>query len=208
MLHWNRVGPRAARTLLVDFGPRRFRALYDTASASPAVYGFDFLLAEIARDTAVGLESCDETAFLAVEAFPPLLALRLAHVLREPARGSPPEWFLGALAAVEGSTSQVARAAQLALRVGVHPATLRKAFRRYRGVSPEAFLMSVRLRRAARRLAETDAGIAVIALDEGFCDQAHLGRHFKRFFGVTPAAFRRAKRSGWRVSFQEALDSF
>jgi AraC-like DNA-binding protein len=32
--------------------------------------------------------------------------------------------------------------------------------------------------------------IGEIAASTGFCDQAHLNRHFRRFFGTTPAAFR------------------
>jgi methylphosphotriester-DNA--protein-cysteine methyltransferase len=32
--------------------------------------------------------------------------------------------------------------------------------------------------------------LAEIAAASGFCDQAHLNRHFRRFFGTTPSAFR------------------
>jgi AraC-like DNA-binding protein len=29
-----------------------------------------------------------------------------------------------------------------------------------------------------------------VAVEVGFCDQAHLTRRFKRFLGVTPGSFR------------------
>jgi AraC-like DNA-binding protein len=32
--------------------------------------------------------------------------------------------------------------------------------------------------------------LAEIAIASGFCDQAHLNLHFRRFFGSTPASFR------------------
>jgi AraC-like DNA-binding protein len=32
-------------------------------------------------------------------------------------------------------------------------------------------------------------GLHEVALNCGFCDQAHFGRHFRRYFGITPAVF-------------------
>ena len=34
-----------------------------------------------------------------------------------------------------------------------------------------------------------------IAAETGFCDQAHLNRHFRRFFSITLAAFRAQQHS-------------
>jgi transcriptional regulator GlxA family with amidase domain len=52
----------------------------------------------------------------------------------------------------------------------------------------------LRLTWAAGRLTDSDDGIAQIALDAGFYDQSHFTRTFKRHFGLTPLAYRRAAR--------------
>jgi len=193
-LHSNRIGAREARALLLDFGPGRFPMLYDAASAGRTAYGSDFVLAEIAREIARELPARDPEASATIEALVRILGVRLGYLLRQPVRNGPPAWFLAALAVAEDPGGRVARVSRLASRAGVHPATLREAFRRYAGLSPKAFLLAVRLRRVARRLEESHASIGEIAIDEEFCDQAHLGRHFKRLYGMTPAAYRRAKR--------------
>ena len=64
---------------------------------------------------------------------------------------------------------------------------LRRSF----GTPPYAYVKTRRLERAQKLLATTDVPIKVVALDCGFCDQAHLTRMFSGEFGVTPAEFRR-----------------
>jgi AraC-like DNA-binding protein len=50
---------------------------------------------------------------------------------------------------------------------------------------------------ACRALSATDAPLSEIAASLGFSDQSHMGRHFKRLTGVTPAQYRagRGRRS-------------
>lgn len=66
-----------------------------------------------------------------------------------------------------------------------------RAFRAQTGLTPHAFLVDVRVRRARERLrrGETPGEVAAAT---GFCDQAHLTRAFKARHGVTPGAFRAA----------------
>jgi len=66
-----------------------------------------------------------------------------------------------------------------------------RAFRAETGLTPHAFLVDVRVRRARERLRRGEAPGAVAAAT-GFCDQAHLTRAFKARLGVTPGAFRAA----------------
>lgn len=81
--------------------------------------------------------------------------------------------------------------AEIAGTVGLSRHHLIRAFRRETGLTPHAFLIDIRVRRAADRLrrGETPCDVAVAA---GFCDQAHLTRAFKARLGVTPGAFRAA----------------
>lgn len=66
-----------------------------------------------------------------------------------------------------------------------------RAFRRTVGITPHAYLIDVRVRRA-QDLLKAGAAPAKVAADVGFADQAHLTRAFKARIGVPPAAYRRA----------------
>jgi AraC-like DNA-binding protein len=66
---------------------------------------------------------------------------------------------------------------------------LARQFRTAYGVSPHRFQLVQRLSAARRMLAE-DAPLAQIALSCGFSDQAHLSRHFKGAFGLSPGRWR------------------
>jgi AraC-like DNA-binding protein len=65
-------------------------------------------------------------------------------------------------------------------------------FREFTGYTPHQYLLLVRLNHARNLITRGNSGIplAEIAAASGFCDQAHLSRHFRRVFGTTPAAFR------------------
>lgn len=66
-----------------------------------------------------------------------------------------------------------------------------RAFRQSTGLSPFQYILKSRVSRARDLLLAPFARIQDVALECGFCDQAHLTRHFKRFTGTTPAAFAR-----------------
>ncbi|RLV49702.1 AraC family transcriptional regulator [Nocardioides mangrovicus] len=72
--------------------------------------------------------------------------------------------------------------------LGVHPTHLVRAFSRSTGIAPHRYLTGRRLDVARRLLLEGRAP-AEVAAAVGFHDQAHLGRHFKRLLGVTPAVY-------------------
>ena len=63
-----------------------------------------------------------------------------------------------------------------------------RLFRASYGIAPHAYLVQVRLNHAKRLLMRGRAA-ADVALSAGFCDQSALTRHFKRAFGVPPAAY-------------------
>jgi AraC family transcriptional regulator len=63
-------------------------------------------------------------------------------------------------------------------------------------MSAAQYLRRLRLEWAAERLRKPDDPLAEIASAAGFADQSHFTRRFKRLFGVTPAVFRAASRTG------------
>lgn len=66
-----------------------------------------------------------------------------------------------------------------------------RVFRRTTGLTPYKFLLGVRMRRAAIRLATSNAPVSEIAFDAGFGDLSTFNNRFRDLFGATPGRFRR-----------------
>ncbi|MEV4393199.1 helix-turn-helix transcriptional regulator [Nonomuraea sp. NPDC049607] len=79
----------------------------------------------------------------------------------------------------------------LAELLAVSPYRLSRAFTRELGVSLTHYRNRVRVSRALDRLESGETGLAALAADLGFADQAHLTRTVRRHVGHTPAALRR-----------------
>lgn len=78
----------------------------------------------------------------------------------------------------------------LADALDMMPCLFARQFRRSFGRPAYAFVKARRLEKARDLLIRTTLPIKVIAVDCGFCDQAHLTRMFAAEFGKTPAVFR------------------
>jgi transcriptional regulator GlxA family with amidase domain len=70
-----------------------------------------------------------------------------------------------------------------------------RAFRETFGATPHRWLIAGRVERARKLLEATHMPISEMAHVCGFADQSHLTRCFTRKFGISPAAFRRLRRS-------------
>ncbi len=92
---------------------------------------------------------------------------------------------------LEARFSRSVRLAELARECGISPFQLVRAFHAAFGAPPHAYLMQVRVRRARTMLSRGES-ISSVAFACGFVDQSHLTRVFKRHFGLTPGAYRRA----------------
>jgi len=73
---------------------------------------------------------------------------------------------------------------------GLNAFTLLRAFRQAYGLPPHAYQVQARLRQAKCLLRQGES-LAQVALHTGFADQSHLGRHFRRTYGLTPDQYRR-----------------
>lgn len=78
---------------------------------------------------------------------------------------------------------------QAAQRVGMSREGYTRRFKRDCGLPPHAFWLLEKLN-DARRLLRAGDSIAGVAAETGFADQSHLGRCFRRAFGVTPGRYR------------------
>ena len=79
----------------------------------------------------------------------------------------------------------------LATALGVSPYRLSRAFTRELGVSLTRYRNRVRVGRVLDRLERGERGLAALAADLGFADQAHLCRTVRAHLGSTPTELRR-----------------
>jgi AraC-like DNA-binding protein len=131
---------------------------------------------------------------------------------RRPARGRPdpglsgPDWFSPGLSStadrspdrrvavrirelMNDSYAADLTADQLAAAAGCSRFAAYRAFTQVYGLAPSDYQRQLRVR-AARRLLIEGVSPAHAAAQAGFADQAHLTRWFRRYYGVTPGAYR------------------
>lgn len=75
---------------------------------------------------------------------------------------------------------------------GIAPWTVSRGFGLVFGLSPETFRARARARHALKRIRDTHAPLASIAVELGYADQSHMTRSVKQLTGITPRAWRSA----------------
>lgn len=80
--------------------------------------------------------------------------------------------------------------ADIAKRLGWHRVYFAERFRAVTGFTPGAFITSLRLDEARRRLRDTSTPLDDIARATGLGSASHLCRLFRRHYGGTPGAYR------------------
>jgi AraC family transcriptional regulator len=192
--HSDQFGREETRGLMVEADALRVERLGPYSHVVEERASFqDGELAGLAWRIRGELRQADTAAPLAIEG---LLLEMLARAARERElrlTGAVPRWLAAARECLHEET-HTGNLSDLAEAVGVHPVTLARGFRKAYGCSVGAYLRWLRVARAARRLADTDASLAEIALSLGFADQSHFSNVFRRATGLSPSAFRRAMR--------------
>lgn len=87
----------------------------------------------------------------------------------------------------------------LAAAVGASPQHLCRLFKGSLGASPMNCLHAMKMERASAQLERSSLNLAEIADALGYSSPYHLSATFKRFWGMSPAFYRRAFREGRRV---------
>jgi AraC-like DNA-binding protein len=85
---------------------------------------------------------------------------------------------------------------RLAREVGLSRSALADRFTHFVGQPLMQYLTHWRMQMAARRLAETGAKVASVALAVGYESEAAFSRAFKRLAGVSPATWRSRTAAG------------
>lgn len=79
-----------------------------------------------------------------------------------------------------------------ARRSALAPATVSRGFRRIFGMTPAAFRLQARARRALTMVTASQVPLAAIAATTGFADQAHMSRAIRALTGAPPGRWRRS----------------
>lgn len=75
--------------------------------------------------------------------------------------------------------------------LNVPKGVITRSFKQATGYTIGEYMRKLRVNKAARLLQETSLPICEVALEVGFCDQAHLNRAFKRETQTTPLSYRK-----------------
>ena len=162
------------------------------------------VLGELMQAAAEGLANVgvDEAAVLFVARFARLCSegddLPLKIHARERRRAVEAALWLEENAAAPVGLEDAARQA------GLSPYHFLRLFRRVVGATPHQYLLRVRLRRAAKLLAEGTLPVTEVALDCGFADLSNFVRTFGRAAGVPPKQFRTMLKGERRI-FQDRI---
>jgi AraC-like DNA-binding protein len=123
--------------------------------------------------------------------------LLLQSILTElaEARATPraiPSWLEAGLATITALGANVDHD-RLAQEAGMSTRTFRRRFAEAMGTSPQAYAIACRIGHARHMLGATDLPIKTIAQQLGYSDIFFFSRQFRRFTGISPAAYRRTK---------------
>jgi AraC family transcriptional regulator len=190
--HTNRFGPTGAHIVVVQPDPSSPLLGPAAAALSRADHRRDDRAGIIGRAIASEFRHRDAVSPLALQS----LGLELVAALARSAharRGAPPS-VAQATDLIHDRFLEGLRIETIADAVGVPASDLVRAFRAFHGVPIGNYARRLRLDWVARRLAESDEPIAMLAQGAGFSDQPHLTRAFRTFSGVTPARYRRLRR--------------
>ncbi|MFG1477313.1 AraC family transcriptional regulator [Xanthobacter sp. V4C-4] len=125
------------------------------------------------------------------------LFIDLMQLSRAPASarsGLSPRQLKRITAFIEDNCLRNIRLQELAELAELSQSYFSHAFKASTGLPPYQWHMRARMRRVEEMLASPDLPLTEIAVAAGFADQAHFTRVFRRFCGLTPAAWRRARR--------------
>lgn len=110
--------------------------------------------------------------------------------LRRPASPAAPYYVRRAEEYIEANAYKAITIEDLAEIANVSTRSIYEGFRRFRGLTPNEYLRSIRLERAQRALREADPSTSTVTEIAAACGFTHLGRfgqEYKRRYGETPA---------------------
>lgn len=123
-------------------------------------------------------------------------AYRLTGMLMEAGtpRSAPDETLMRIRGFVAERFTQRIGAREIAAAIHCSVSQVFRYTQKYFGATPSNYINSVRLRRAAALLDQTELRTGEIAAQVGFDDPSYFSRLFRRTFGMSPGSYRRFRR--------------
>ncbi|WP_018295810.1 helix-turn-helix transcriptional regulator [Corynebacterium lubricantis] len=122
-------------------------------------------------------------------------------VVEKRLRDSPPPSELALLAnamvALIEVSDKITKIEEIAEALNVSVGTVHRLAERYIGVTPYKIIQRRRLHTAAEQLRHSPKSLAEIALANGFSDQAHFAKEFKKVVGLPPSQYRESATHGY-----------
>jgi AraC family transcriptional regulator len=188
--HQDEVGPNGVRFFEIEVRPSWRNRLADCSAAL-----------DVARDDCKGgqllwlgmklfreVQGVAAADDLSVES---LLAELMAAAARMPRENRHrPAWLSRIVERLAVEYAERLTLDELSREAGVHPVHLSRVFRKCVGEGIGEYVHRLRVRAACEQILHPEISIAEVSLAQGFADQSHFTRAFRRVTGMTPATFR------------------
>lgn len=192
--HSVKIGKKPVRCFNVEVSPS---ALKTAESFDVRTEG----VAEVSAGPLVWLTSAlyrefrghDRYSSLAVEGLMLEMLAALGRTKGNAVERKAPRWLATVYGLVRDSFRENLTVTGLARTADVHPVHLARVFRQFHLCSIGDLQRRLRIQYACSRMKDPETRLSDLALECGFADQTHFSRVFKRFTGMTPAAFRRTQ---------------
>lgn len=121
-----------------------------------------------------------------------MLSLRTkVKVAASPSGELPGEYVEKAVSLIRSSYMDPVKIKDLAEKINISQKYLWKIFKKQLGISPQAYLLGVRMETAVKYLRSTRLSVAEIARSVGYTEPISFIQNFKKYTGRTPTEFRR-----------------
>ena len=92
---------------------------------------------------------------------------------------------------IRDNMHQTLRINDLSKQLGINYSIFRKSFKKYTGLSPNQYHLSLRIKQASHQLSNTADTIKEISFNLGFCSVFYFSKIYKEKTGISPSEFRR-----------------
>lgn len=123
----------------------------------------------------------------------------LSHSFVEAPKAYSEEYVKKAVAFIKNNVHKKVTVYDIAENIGIDRSYLSRLFRKYQNISPQQYIINVKMNAAAQYLKNTDISIAEAANSVGYYDYHVFNKIFKNHFGLSPSAWR--KKKFWEQSF-------